>query len=81
MTCGADQFRVFAFEGKLGVLVMVKACAFPAFLSVAGITLLAVTPVVLVIIFMTAVAVLFRLYLVYRLPVTGLTGDIFMFPP
>jgi len=79
MACGADQFGMLAFEGEFGVLVVVEACVFPAFLSVAGITLLAVTPAVLVIILMAAVAGLIRFYLGYRFFVTGSTDGLFVF--
>ena len=70
---------MLAFEGEFSVLVVVEACVFPALLSVAGITLLAVTPAVLVIILVASVAGLIRFYLGYRFFVTGSTDGLFVF--
>jgi hypothetical protein len=63
MACGAGQFGVLALEREFSVLVVVEVCVFPALLRVAGITLLAVTTAVLIIILVAAVAVLLGFYL------------------
>jgi len=75
----AVQFGMLAFEWELGVFVMIEACLFPTLFCVAGVTLLAVTPAVLVIVFMAAETVLFGFYLVYRVFVTGLTDNLLVF--
>lgn len=76
---GAVQFGMLAFEWELGVFIMVEACVLPTLFCVAGVTFPAVTPAVLVVVFMSAVAVLFGFYLVYRFLVAGFTNDLFMF--
>ena len=76
MACRAVQFGMLTFERKLGVVVMDEACVLPALLCMAGVTLLAITPAVLVIVFMAAVAVFFGFYLIHRVFVTGFTNDL-----
>ena len=76
MACGADQFGMLALEGEFSFLVVVEACVFPALLSVAGITLLAITPAVLVIIFVAAVAVRLGFHLGYGFLMACLTDDL-----
>jgi hypothetical protein len=69
---------MLVFEGEFSVLVVVEACVLPALFSVAGITLCTVTPAMLVITFMAAVAVLFGFYLVYGFLMTAHTDNLFM---
>lgn len=79
MTGCAVQPGMLAFEWEFGVLFVVELCLLPALFCVAGVTFLSVTPTVLVIVFMAAVAVLFGFYLVYSFFVTGLTDSLFVF--
>ena len=78
MACGTHQFSMFALERKLGFLVMVEVCFIPAFFSMASITLLAVTPVMLIILFVAAVTILFRFYFINRVFMTGHTDNFSM---
>lgn len=70
---------MLALEGEFSVLVVVEAGVLPALFSVAGITLRAVTPTMLVIILMAAVAGFFRFYVGNSFFVTGLTDGFFVF--
>ncbi len=78
MACGTQQFGVFTLERKLGLLVVIEVCVLPAFFGMAGITLLAITTVVLIIVFMAAVTVLFRFYLIHRLFMTSYTDNLYV---
>ena len=79
VACRASQFGMLAFEGELGVLIVIELCVLPAVFCVAGITLLAVTPSMLVIIFVAVVAVLFRFDVGYSFFVTGFADGLFVF--
>lgn len=70
---------MLVFEGEFSVLVVVEACVLPALFSVAGITLCAVTPTMLIIILVAAVAGLFRFYVGNSFFVAGLTDGLFVF--
>ena len=78
MACRAGQFGMLAFEGEFGVFVVVEVGVFPTLLSVAGITLLAIAPAVLIVILVAAVAILFRFYLGDSFLVACLTDDLFV---
>jgi hypothetical protein len=78
MACGAGQFGMLPFEREFGVFVVVEVGVFPTLLSVAGITLLAVAPAVLIVILVAAVAILFGFYLGDSFLMACLTDDLFV---
>jgi hypothetical protein len=67
---------MLTLKGEFSALFMIETCPFPALFTVAGLALLAISPTMLVIILMTAVAILFWFYFCYRFFMAGFAGNL-----